>query len=536
MNIGQAKKEIKNAVLAYLSRDESGEYSIPPVRQRPILLMGPPGIGKTQIMEQIAAECDLGLVAYTITHHTRQSAIGLPYIQKKRYGGREVSVTEYTMSEIIASVYDTMEESGRQEGLLFIDEINCASETLAPAMLQFLQGKTFGNQKVPRGWIIVAAGNPPEYNRSVREFDVVTLDRVKVIQVEADYDAWKTYALGVGIHGSILAYLDIHKENFYRMETTVDGKWFVTARGWEDLSQTIFVYEKLHIPVTRELAVQYLQHPACAADFAAFYDLYQKYKSDYQIDEILSGTIRPGTLNKLKFAALDERLEVVGLILTRLFEDFRLRTRQQEIADRSFELVKTYRQKLQAFAEEEKAAGDPSHNFERGMEQSGPLQVMQALQEEEDTWWREKERAGHNEKRTREFAGEMRAFLGKCRTALEEKNRKLLSEGAGQGISANEAFAAVREVFELKSAALDALEEQIGEKLEYAFDFMEAAFGEGDEMVVFITELSTNPASMQYLKEHDHDRYYMYNKSLLFDGREADILQQLDEIRDMQIT
>ena len=75
------------------------------------------------------------------------------------------------MSEIIASVYAKMEATGLKEGILFIDEINCVSETLAPTMLQFLQCKTFGNQAVPAGWVIVAAGNPPEYNKSVRDFD-----------------------------------------------------------------------------------------------------------------------------------------------------------------------------------------------------------------------------------------------------------------------------------------------------------------------------------------------------------------------------
>ena len=108
MNIQRAKQEIKDTIEAYLDKDEYGVYRIPEIRQRPVLLMGPPGVGKTQIMEQIASECDIGLVAYTITHHTRQSAIGLPYIEKKTYGGNEVSVTQYTMSEIIASVYDRM--------------------------------------------------------------------------------------------------------------------------------------------------------------------------------------------------------------------------------------------------------------------------------------------------------------------------------------------------------------------------------------------------------------------------------------------
>ena len=86
MDIKRAKEEIKNAISAYLLKDEYGEYVIPSVRQRPIFLIGAPGIGKTQIMEQIAKECGLGIVSYTITHHTRQSAIGLPFISKHVYG------------------------------------------------------------------------------------------------------------------------------------------------------------------------------------------------------------------------------------------------------------------------------------------------------------------------------------------------------------------------------------------------------------------------------------------------------------------
>ena len=235
MNIKQAKDEIRHTVQAYLTKDALGDYAIPVVRQRPILLIGPPGIGKTAIMSQVARECGVALVSYTITHHTRQSAIGLPFIEKKNFGGKEYSITEYTMSEIVASIYEKMEATGLKEGILFIDEINCVSETLAPTMLQFLQGKTFGNHQIPEGWVIVTAGNPPEYNQSVREFDIVTLDRVKRINVEENYPVWKTYAYENHIHSAILSYLDIKKENFYQIETTVDGKEIVTARGWDDL-------------------------------------------------------------------------------------------------------------------------------------------------------------------------------------------------------------------------------------------------------------------------------------------------------------
>ena len=127
-------------------------------------------------------------------------------------------------------------------------------------MLQFLQGKTFGNQKVPEGWVIVTAGNPPEYNKSVREFDIATLDRIKKIDVEADFEVWKEYAKTAGVHPSILSYLNVRPQNFCQIETTVDGKRFVTARGWEDLSTILKVYEDMDLPVEEGLIYQYLQH------------------------------------------------------------------------------------------------------------------------------------------------------------------------------------------------------------------------------------------------------------------------------------
>ena len=179
MNIKRAKNEIKNALKAYLATDEFGAYRIPPIRQRPILLMGPPGIGKTQIMQQIAEETGVGLVSYTLTHHTRQSALGLPFIDKgdaRRRGTHSHRLHDERDYRFGVPRNGTHR---RKEGILFLDEINCISETLTPMMLQFLQCKTFGNQQLPAGWVVVAAGNPPEYNKSVREFDVVTLDRVK---------------------------------------------------------------------------------------------------------------------------------------------------------------------------------------------------------------------------------------------------------------------------------------------------------------------------------------------------------------------
>ena len=139
MNIREAKQQIKNAMVAYFTKDEFGNYLLPPERQRPVFLLGAPGIGKTAIMEQIAQELEVGFVSYSMTHHTRQSALGLPFIATKTYDGVEYQVSEYTMSEIIASVYEAMEATGRREGILFLDEINSMELTAQAKLLRVLE-------------------------------------------------------------------------------------------------------------------------------------------------------------------------------------------------------------------------------------------------------------------------------------------------------------------------------------------------------------------------------------------------------------
>ena len=162
-------------------------------------------------------------------------------------------------------------------------------------MLQFLQYKVFGKHAVPSGWVIVTAGNPPEYNKAVREFDVVTLDRLKVIAVEADYPAWKSYAAAKAVHGAVMGFLESNKDSFYKVETTAYGKNYVTARGWEDLSDIIKLYEEDDKPVTDSLICQYITDDETVKEFSAYYDLYNKYKKQYDVEAIFAGRLQDGT-------------------------------------------------------------------------------------------------------------------------------------------------------------------------------------------------------------------------------------------------
>ena len=501
MNIKQAKEQIQNAMKAYFTKDGFGNYLIPIERQRPIFLMGPPGIGKTAIMEQVAAELGVGLVSYSMTHHTRQSALGLPFIEKKVYGGVEYSVSEYTMSEIIASVYDMMERTGLKEGILFLDEINCVSETLAPAMLQFLQYKIFGRHRVPDGWIVVTAGNPPEYNNSVREFDIVTWDRLKRIDVEPDYDVWKEYAYKKGIHAAILTYLDIKKSDFYKIETTVDGKSFVTARGWSDLSDMMKLYEQHNITIDEKLIGQYLQNRKIAKDFAIYYDLFNKYKSDYQVDKILAGKAPAAIKDRAKVAKFDERLALLGMLLDAITEELKKVSLLERALTELLNTLKNIRMELaRSNADAIAAAQKQIETLEKKIQTGKLASTLSA-----DT-----EYACHS-----------------AIAALEEMQAVLTEKSPEEG---TQSFKLLKAEFDKRTKAFKKQAEEVGKQLSNVFVFCEEVFDEGQEMLILVTELTISYYGAHFISRYGCKEYFNHNKELLFYERQKEIIRQIENL------
>lgn len=496
MNIQEAKEEIIRTVKAYTSKNSAGEYVIPVEKQRPLLLIGPPGIGKTAIMEQAAAACGVNLVSYTITHHTRQSAIGLPFLKEHTYGGRKTTVTEYSMSEIIASVYDQIEKSKIAEGILFLDEINCVSETLAPTMLQFLQYKTFGTHRLPDGFIIVTAGNPPQYNKSVRDFDIVTLDRIRKISIEEDLDAWSRYASENGVHGSIMAYLAIRKDHFYSIRTDVENRYFVTARGWEDLSRIMKVYEANSLPVTENLIGEYIQDPEISRDFADYYALYNKYRNIYCVPEILEGRMREESL-AVKNAPFDEKLSLISLVTDALRGEF------QDYAE-ARDVQRLLLEQLQSLTARLKLGQDTR-------------EALSLLMQEERTWQDEKKDA-----RLLTHAQEHLHHL--LLMDLSALQAALIQKGTGEG---HADFALCKAWFDEKEALRQQKLAQTGDHLTHAFSFLAKCFGEGQEMVLFLTQLSSDAHALSFVNECGNEAYFKYNRLLLLDERRQSLVQDV---------
>ena len=275
------------------------------------------------------------------------------------------------------------------------------------------------------------------------------------------------------------------------METTVDGKMFVTARGWEDLSQFLYACERIEKSVDREVVHQYIQHWKIAKDFANYLELYEKYKKDYGLDRIVEGIYTKTVLERVKFAPFDERLSIVGMLVGKLNELFRDAYMEDAFVTRLFGYLKQYRA-CQSFDFVISQEQEDYENLRKG----------ELLSRAENQIWR-------------------RA------TDMLESYRLIIQK---ECLEADAAFERVREEFQKSISVREACVDRAMEGLEYGFDFMEAAFGDSQEMVSFVTELGSGHYSIWFLRENDCERYYKYNKGLLFDERQEAIRKQLDEI------
>jgi len=319
LTIQQIYKALAQAVRIYFLKDRLGRYVMDRRRARPLCFFGPAGVGKTEVVRQVARENGLACVSYSITHHTRQSIIGLPRLVEGTVEGKPCTMTEYTMSEIIAEIHRTMEETGKTEGILFLDEFNCASESLRPILLQLLQDKSFGPHPIPDGWMLVLAGNPPEYNRAATDLDAVTADRMRIMHIRPDYAAWRSYMVGRRVHPVVLSYLDNHKDHFYVYRRDEGGTALATARGWEDLSIMMLELEAAGEALDLPLVAQYIQAADVARSFFSYYSQYAAIIASGLVEQVLNR--EPSAVAAMKKMSFDRAWSLVSALLQHVQSD-----------------------------------------------------------------------------------------------------------------------------------------------------------------------------------------------------------------------
>ena len=313
---------------------------------------------------------------------------------------------------------------------------------------------------------------------------------------------WKDYARAAHIHSAILSYLELHPQNFYQINADVDGTQFVTARGWEDLSNLLDTYETLGLQADEALIREYLQHQKIAEDFSAYLDLYYKYRDDYGVEDILAGQAKPAVFARLLQAPFDERLSLVSLLLAGLNTRFTASLRADAVADACYAFLR----------ETKKALATLPEDIPDG---AAELFGQQIAEHDADT--QQKRAAGL-------LSQEQLTVRLQVLAALRQWEGELRRANAA-GTQA--AFDLLRSQFRALADQREATQKTAADALEAAFDFMEQAFAESQEMVVFVTELTVGPASHQFLTENGCARYFQYNKDLLLDHRKAALQQEL---------
>ena len=319
--------------------------------------------------------------------------------------------------------------------------------------------------------------------------------------MEPDYDVWKEYAYKKGIHPAILTYLDIKKSDFYKIETTVDGKSFVTARGWSDLSDMMKLYEQHGIIIDEKLVAQYLQNKKIAKEFAIYYDLFNKYKSDYQVDKILVGKTPAEIKDRAKVAKFDERLALLGLLLDAITDELKKVNLSEQTLTELLNALKNVRMELaRPKADAVAAVQKQISNLEKKV-QTGKLASTMSADNEYS-----------------------------CRSAmaaLEDMTAMLKEKIPADG---TEAFKLLKAEFDNRTKSLKKQADAAGKQLSNVFLFCEEVFEEGQEMLILVTELTISYYGAHFISRYGCKEYFNHNKELLFYERQKEIIQKIENL------
>ena len=279
----------------------------------------------------------------------------------------------------------------------------------------------------------------------------------------------------------------------------------MTARGWEDLSEILALYEEEGMKVDETLVEQYLRNDRVVREFTAYYDLFNKYKKEYQTEEILAGTAAEQTAERAAKAAFDERLSLLGMLIDKVLSEAR---EDMEISDYLMELVgslKAIKAAVSKLSEEEL--------------KPQTISVEQMLENQ------------MNARRKKLESAQMAGSLSEAERRkgkrilrfLEEQKKQILLEGA----SGEAAFGILKAAFDGLTAELKQKTARTRARMENLFAFAEKAFPDGNEMLILVTELTVNNDSARFIGQFGCPAYERHNRELMLQERQGGLQEEI---------
>ncbi len=257
--------------------------------------------------------------------------------------------------------------------------------------------------------------------------------------------------------------------------------------------------EEEKLAVDETLVAQYLQNDKIVKEFTAYYELYNKYKREYKVEEILAGQYSAQVVERARIAKFDERLSLLGMLLDKLESEMK---ENLEKSDYLADLMKV-------------------------------LKAVRALHEKQGSVQQLLERQIANREKMIEsmtnagtLAGEDKRRHRAVIRFLEKAGKKLRMEGAED----RAAFDLLKAEFDAQVAAMKRENSRIQARLHHLFAFSENAFMDGNEVLVLVTELTVNVYSARFIGQYGSEDYYRHNEDLMLHERQDEIMKVIEEL------
>lgn len=210
------------------------------------MIWGPPGIGKSNIVAQITRSHKIDFVDVRLSQLAPTDLRGLPVA--------EDGISKWYPPEFLP-------HSGNC--ILFLDELNMAPPAMQGVAQQLILDRRVGSYVVPEGWYVWAAGNRKEDRAAVFDMPAPLANRFLHLQVEPDFESFKTYALAKNIHEQIIAFLSFRPSLLHKLDPQQPA--WPSPRSWEMASHL----HNAELDITPAVGLE------TESEFAAFVKVYQ---------------------------------------------------------------------------------------------------------------------------------------------------------------------------------------------------------------------------------------------------------------------
>ena len=206
-----------------------------PVKNMPsVMLWGPPGVGKSQAVRQIARsiEADTG-------KKVNVTDVRLLLFNPIDLRGIPTSNADKTLAVWLKPQIFQMDESVSVINILFLDEISAAPQSVQAAAYQITLDRVVGEHKLPENCIVIAAGNRTTDKSVAYKMPKALANRLLHIEVEGSFRSWKKWAIRAGINDKVVGFLNFRQKYLMELDTGGDDLAFATPRSWEMVSNIL---------------------------------------------------------------------------------------------------------------------------------------------------------------------------------------------------------------------------------------------------------------------------------------------------------